>query len=53
MRVAIAVKPGLVAAHDMLVELEDWLTSRGVDAVWSTEAAKVFTAGVRTVADRT
>lgn len=53
MRVGIAVKPGLVAAHDTLVELEDWLKSRGVDAVWSSEAAKVFTAGSRTVADRT
>jgi NAD+ kinase len=53
MRVGIAVKPGLVAAHDMLVELEDWLKHRGVDAVWSTEAAKLFTAGSRTVADRT
>ena len=52
MRVGIAVKPGLVAAHDMLVELEDWLKSRGVEAVWSTEAAKVFTAGSRTVTDR-
>ncbi len=53
MRIGIAVKPGLAAAHDMLVELEDWLTSRGADAVWSTEAAKVFTAGSRRVADRT
>ena len=53
MRIGIAVKPGLAAARDQLVELEAWLRARGVDAVWSTEAAKLFTSGSRTVAERT
>src|SRR5688572_31392125 len=53
MRIGIAVKPGLLAARDQLVELETWLRDRGVDAVWSTEAAKLFTEGSRSVADRT
>ena len=52
MRVGIAVKPGLLAARDQLVELETWLRARGVEAVWSTEAAKLFTAGSRSVADQ-
>ena len=53
MRIGIAVKPGLVAARDTLVELETWLRDRGVDAVWSTEAGKLFASGSRTTADRT
>ena len=53
MRIGIAVKPGLAAARDQLVELEAWLRTRGVDAVWSTEAAKLFPSGSRSVADRT
>jgi NAD+ kinase len=53
MRIGIAVKPGLVAARDTLVDLEAWLRDRGVDAVWSTEAQKLFTSGSRTTADRT
>lgn len=53
MRIGIAVKPGLAAARDQLVELELWLRARGVDAVWSTEAAKLFTSGARAVTDRT
>jgi NAD+ kinase len=53
MRIGIAVKPGLAAARDQLVELEAWLLARGVDAVWSTEAAKLFPSGSRSVADRT
>jgi NAD+ kinase len=53
MRIGIAVKPGLMAAREQLVELEAWLRTRGVDAVWSTEAAKLFTSGSRTVVDRT
>jgi NAD+ kinase len=52
MRIGIAVKPGLVEARATLVELEDWLRRRGVDAVWSTEAAELFAAGTRTTADR-
>ncbi len=53
MRIGIAVKPGLMAAREQLVELEQWLRDRGVDAVWSTEAAKLFTSGSRSVVDRT
>ncbi len=53
MRIGIAVKPGLMAAREQLVELEEWLRDRGVDAVWSTEAAKLFTSGSRSVVDRT
>jgi NAD+ kinase len=52
-RIGIAVKPGLTAAREQLVELEAWLRERGVDAVWSTEAAKLFPSGARSVADRT
>jgi NAD+ kinase len=52
MRIGIAVKPGLVEARATLVELEDWLRTRGVDAVWSTEAARLFGSGVRNSADR-
>ncbi len=53
MRIGIAVKPGLAAARDQLVELEAWLGARGVGAVWSTEAAKLVAAGSRTVVDLT
>ena len=53
MRVGIAVKPGLVAARDQLTELETWLRDRGVDAVWSAEAATLFTEGARSVSSRT
>ena len=52
MRIGIAVKPGLAAARDTLVELEAWLRDRGVDAVWSTEAAKLFPGGSRNAAER-
>ena len=52
MRIGIAVKPGLVAARDTLVELEAWLRERGVDAVWSVEAAKLFPSGSRTALER-
>ena len=53
MRIGIAVKPGLAAAREQLIELEGWLRDRGVDAVWSAEAAQLFTAGSRSVAGRT
>ena len=53
MRIGIAVKPGLAAARDTLVDLEVWLRDRGVDAVWSTEAAKLFGSGSRATAERT
>ena len=52
MRIGIAVKPGLVEARATLLELENWLHQRRVDAVWSTEAAKLFDSGSRTAADR-
>ncbi|HEX4912580.1 MAG TPA: NAD(+)/NADH kinase, partial [Vicinamibacterales bacterium] len=52
MRIGIAVKPGLVAARDTLVELETWLRGRGLDAVWSVEAAKLFQSGSRTALER-
>ena len=52
MRIGVAVKPGLAAARDTLVELEGWLRDRGVDAVWSTEAAKLFGGGSRHSAER-
>ena len=52
MRIGIAVKPGLVEARATLAELEDWLRSRRVDAVWSTEAARLCGAGSRNTVDR-
>ena len=42
MRIGIAVKPGLTAARDTLSGLEQQLRDRGVDAVWSTNAAALF-----------
>ncbi len=51
MRIGIAVKPGLTAARDTLVELESWLAGRGT-AVWSTEAAELLGSGSRTTVDR-
>jgi NAD+ kinase len=53
MRIGITVKPGLAAARDTLIDLEQRLRDRGVDTVWSTEAAQIFNAGSRSVADRT
>ena len=52
MRIGIAVKPGLVAARDTLVELESWLRDRSVDAAWSVEAAKLFPSGSRPALER-
>jgi len=51
-RIGIAVKPGLTAARDTLVDLDAWLGSRGVDAVWSTEAAALVDGGTRATAER-
>jgi NAD+ kinase len=53
MRIGIAVKPGLAAARETLVDLEAWLRERGVEAVWSVEAAKLFGSGSRPTAERT
>jgi len=52
MRIGIAVKPGLTAARETLVELEQRLRERGVDAVWSTDANALFASGSRTAIDR-
>ena len=52
MRIGIAVKPGLTAARDTLVELEAWLRARKVDAVWSSDAATLMGASSRASADR-
>lgn len=52
MRIGIAVKPGLTAARDTLLDLEQRLRDRGVDAVWSTDAAALFGTGARETAAR-
>ena len=39
MRIGIAVKPGLTAARETLIGLEQRLRDRGVDAVWTADAA--------------
>jgi NAD+ kinase len=59
MRIGIAVKPGLTAARDTLNGLEQRLRDRGVDAVWSNDAAALFDSpspegapGARTTAER-
>jgi NAD+ kinase len=51
MRIGIAVKPGLTAARDTLVDLEQWLRDRGLDACWSTDAAALFGSGSRTTVE--
>jgi NAD+ kinase len=53
MRIGIAVKPGLTAAHDTLVEIEQWFRDRSVDAAWSVEAAAILDGGSRHVVERT
>jgi NAD+ kinase len=52
LRIGIAAKPGLTAARDTLAELEQWLRGRGVDAVWSVDAAGLIGAGSRSAVDR-
>ena len=52
MRIGIAVKPGLVEARDTLAELSVWLRDRKVDAIWTSEAAKLVDGGTRTIAER-
>ena len=52
MRIGIAVKPKLVEARETLAQLSTWLRDRGVDAVWTTEAAKLVDGGDRQVAER-
>jgi NAD+ kinase len=53
LKIGIAVKPGLTAARETLVELEQWLRNRGVDAVWSADAAALLPPGSRPAVDRT
>jgi NAD+ kinase len=52
MRIGIAVKPGLTAARDTLVELEAWLRARKVDAVWSSDAAALIGSASQAPVDR-
>lgn len=51
MRVGISIKPGLTAARDTVAALEERLRERGVDALWSADAAALLPAGSRTVVD--
>jgi NAD+ kinase len=54
-KIGITVKPGLTAARETLIGLEQRLRERGVDAVWSPEAAQIFDGppnGVRQIAER-
>ena len=51
MRVGIAVKPKLVEARETLAEVSAWLRGRGVDAVWTAEAAKLVDGVEHNVAD--
>lgn len=50
MRIGITVKPGLTAARETLIELEQRLRDRHIDAVWSADASAIFSTGSRTVA---
>ena len=52
MRIGIAVKPKLVEARETLAELSTWLRERKVDAVWTTEAAKLIEGADRKIAER-
>ena len=52
MRIGIAVKPGLTAARETLVDLEQWLKNRGVETVWSNDASALFPSGSRQAVDR-
>ena len=52
MRIGIAVKPKLVEARETLAELSGWLRKNGVEAVWTTEAAKLVDGADRKIAER-
>jgi NAD+ kinase len=52
MRIGVAVKPGLVEARETLVELSAWLRGRGVDGVWTPEAAALANGGGHAIAAR-
>jgi NAD+ kinase len=52
MRIGIAIKPGLTAARETVIALEQQLRDRGVDAVWSADAAELLGPGSRVAVDR-
>jgi NAD+ kinase len=52
LRIGITVKPGLTAARDTIVALEERLLARGIDAVWTPDAAALFDSGTRTTVER-
>ena len=53
MRIGIAVKPGLTAARETLAGLEQRLRERGVDAVWTVDAAALINSERRRTVERT
>jgi len=52
MRIAVVARHSLTAALDTLVALENWLGSRHLDVVWTSEAAALMPPGERTIIDR-
>jgi NAD+ kinase len=52
MQVAVVARHSLIAALDTLVALENWLCSRDIDVVWTTEAAALMPPGERATIDR-
>lgn len=53
MKIGIVTKPALVEARETLAEIAAWLGARGVDSVWSPEAADLLpTSAARTVIPR-
>lgn len=52
MRIGIVVKPGLVEARETLTGIEAWLSARGVDAIWASDAAALLPASGRQVVAR-
>lgn len=52
MQLAVVTKHNLSAAAPMLAELEVWLRARGIDTVWSDDAAALLPEGVRRVVPR-
>jgi NAD+ kinase len=52
MRIGIVTKPDLVEARDTLADLEAFLATRGVTAVWAPEAAALLSAPPEQVRER-
>ena len=52
MRIGIAVKPKLVEARETLAHVSGWLSKHRVDAVWTTQAAKLADGAALTIAER-